>query len=43
MVAQKKRVGGPGIDRGGATLANAKRRRGFSDNEEVEEYIAVSD
>jgi hypothetical protein len=37
MVAQKKRVGGPGIDRGGATLVNDKRRKGFSDDDQTEE------
>ncbi|KAF2202739.1 hypothetical protein GQ43DRAFT_479652 [Delitschia confertaspora ATCC 74209] len=38
-VAMKKRIGGPGIDRGGATLANNKRRRGFMDNNETEEEL----
>ena len=37
LVAQKKRVGGPGIDRGGATFANDKRRKGFSDDDQTEE------
>ncbi|KAF2189730.1 hypothetical protein K469DRAFT_700984 [Zopfia rhizophila CBS 207.26] len=37
MVSQKKRVGGPGIDRGGASFVNEKRRKGFSDNDETEE------
>lgn len=39
LVARKKRVGGPGMDRGGATLANEKRRRGFIENEDVEEEL----
>ena len=39
LVAQKKRIGGPGMDRGGATLANEKRRRGFMENEDVEEEL----
>jgi hypothetical protein len=42
MVAHKKRIGGPGIDRGGATLANDKRRRGFMDTDEVE-FIDAED
>ncbi|KAF2793054.1 hypothetical protein K505DRAFT_245279 [Melanomma pulvis-pyrius CBS 109.77] len=37
LVSQKKRVGGPGIDRGGATLVTEKRRKGFSDNDDTEE------
>lgn len=37
LVAQKKRVGGPGIDRGGATLVNEKRRKGFLDDDQTEE------
>jgi predicted DNA-binding WGR domain protein len=36
---QKKRIGGPGIDRGGATLVNEKRRRGFVDNDDTEEEL----
>jgi hypothetical protein len=39
LIAQKKRVGGPGMDRGGATLVNDKRRRGFSDNDDIEEQL----
>lgn len=39
LVSQKKRVGGPGMDRGGATLVNEKRRKGFSDNDEAEEEL----
>jgi len=38
-MSQKKRLGGPGMDRGGATLVTEKRRRGFSDEEAVEEFI----
>ncbi|KAF2652858.1 hypothetical protein K491DRAFT_680978 [Lophiostoma macrostomum CBS 122681] len=37
LSAQKKRVGGPGIDRGGATFANEKRRKGFSEDDQTEE------
>lgn len=39
LAAQKKRLGGPGIDRGGATLVNEKRRRGFSDDEQMEKFV----
>ncbi|KAF1956124.1 hypothetical protein CC80DRAFT_366230, partial [Byssothecium circinans] len=39
LVSQKRRIGGPGMDRGGATLVNEKRRRGFSDNDETEEEL----
>jgi hypothetical protein len=44
MEAQKALEGrkaeiGPGIDRGGATLANAKRRLGFIDDEDFERAI----
>ena len=39
MVAQKKRTGGPGMDRGGATLVNDKRRRVFIDSNGVDEEL----
>lgn len=39
LVTQKKRIGGPGMDRGGATLVNDKRRRGFNDSDGAEEEI----
>ena len=39
LIAQKKRLGGPGMDRGGATLVNEKRRRGFIENEYVDEEL----
>ncbi|KAF2746499.1 hypothetical protein M011DRAFT_404281 [Sporormia fimetaria CBS 119925] len=39
LVAQKKRLGAPGMDRGGATLVNDKRRRGFSDDDHTEEEV----
>ncbi|KAJ4983691.1 C2H2 finger domain-containing protein [Stagonosporopsis vannaccii] len=44
LVAQKRRMGGPGMDRGGATLVNDKRRRGLvsSDGTE-EEYVNAED
>ena len=38
-IEKKKREIGPGIDRGGATLANPKRRTGFVDDEDFEEII----
>lgn len=43
LVAQKKRMGGPGIDRGGATLANSKRRKGLVDNNDVDEELVDVD
>ena len=39
MTARKKRLGGPGIDRSGATFVNDKRRRGFSDDDQPEEQF----
>jgi hypothetical protein len=39
LVSQKRRMGGPGMDRGGATLANEKRRRGFVDIDEMQEEV----
>jgi hypothetical protein len=42
-VAKKKREIGPGVDRGGATLANAKRRAGFIDDEDPEEVTVDDD
>lgn len=38
-IEKKKREVGPGIDRGGATLANPKRRTGFIDDEDFEELV----
>lgn len=38
-VERKKREIGPGVDRGGATLANPKRRMGFVDDEDFEEIV----
>ncbi|KAJ4296589.1 hypothetical protein N0V90_006636 [Kalmusia sp. IMI 367209] len=43
LIAQKKRLGGPGMDRGGATLVNEKRRRGFIDNDLNEEELVEAD
>jgi hypothetical protein len=44
LVAQKKRIGGPGMDRGGATLVNDKRRRGLLESDETEgELVDVED
>lgn len=39
LVSLKKRTGGPGMDRGGVTLANDKRRRGFIEGDETEEKL----
>lgn len=39
LVSQKRRMGGPGMDRGGATLVNEKRRRGFVDSDVTEEEL----
>ncbi|KAG9186692.1 hypothetical protein G6011_09800 [Alternaria panax] len=39
LVSLKKRIGGPGMDRGGVTLANDKRRRGFIESDETEEEL----
>jgi hypothetical protein len=39
LVSLKMRIGGPGMDRGGATLVNDKRRRGLLDIDETEEEI----
>lgn len=39
LVSHKKRIGGPGMDRGGATLVNAKRRRGLIDSEGTEDEL----
>ena len=42
LVSLKQRIGGPGMDRGGATLVNDKRRRGLIDETE-EEIVNVED
>jgi hypothetical protein len=39
LASRKKRLGGPGMDRGGATLVNDKRRRGFIDKDWTEEEL----
>ena len=39
LVTHKKRIGGPGMDRGGATIVNAKRRQGFIDSDGTEEEL----
>lgn len=39
LVSQKRRMGGPGMDRGGATLVNEKRRRGLVESDQMEEYL----
>ncbi|KAH6615344.1 hypothetical protein C7974DRAFT_64537 [Boeremia exigua] len=44
LVSQKRRMGGPGMDRGGATLVNDKRRRGLVDSDGAEEeYVDAED
>lgn len=44
LVSQKRRIGGPGMDRGGATLVNDKRRRGFLDSSDIEgELVDIED
>lgn len=43
LVSQKKRIGGPGMDRDGATLVNDKRRRGFNDSDGIEEELVEAD
>ncbi|EKG19423.1 Zinc finger C2H2-type protein [Macrophomina phaseolina MS6] len=40
---QKKRLIGPGLDRGGVRLANEKRRMGFLDDEDFEEVVSDSE
>lgn len=42
LMSLKSRIGGPGMDRGGATLVNDKRRRGLVDEIE-EEIVNVED
>lgn len=39
LVSRKRRMGGPGMDRGGATLVNDKRRRGLVDSDGTEEEL----
>lgn len=39
LVSLKRRMGGPGMDRGGATLVNEKRRRGLVDSDGTEEEL----
>jgi len=39
LVSHKRRIGGPGMDRGGATLVNDKRRKGFIDSDGTEEEL----
>ena len=41
MIAHKKRVGGPGMDRGGASLVNDKRRKGLIENDDDEDDVLV--
>jgi hypothetical protein len=43
LVSQKRRIGGPGMDRGGATLVNDKRRKGFIDGDTEEELVDAED
>ncbi len=39
LVSLKRRMGAPGMDRGGATLVNDKRRRGLVDSDGTEEEL----
>lgn len=39
LTSRKKRLGGPGMDRGGATLVNDKRRRGLVASDWTEEEL----
>jgi hypothetical protein len=39
LTSRKKRLGGPGMDRSGATLVNDKRRRGFIHKDWTEEEL----
>jgi hypothetical protein len=39
LTSRKKRLGGPGMDRSGATLVNDKRRRGFIHRDWTEEEL----
>ena len=39
LVSQRRRMGGLGMDRGGATFVNEKRRRGFVEPDEMEEEL----
>lgn len=41
FVSQKKRIGEPGMDRGGATLVNNKRRKGFREGSDGAEDLWV--
>ena len=41
-VARRRRIIGPGLDKGGATLANAKRKKGFVE-EDFDEIIIEDD
>lgn len=43
QLEEKIRVVGPGLDRGGCTLATAERRRGFIDDEDFEDIIENDD
>ena len=39
LISHKRRIGGPGMDRCGATLVNEKRRKGFIDSDDTEEEL----
>ena len=43
LAEKRKREIGPGIDKGGATLVNDKRRHGFVDDEEDDEVVDRDD
>ena len=43
LLEMKKKQVGFGLDKGGATLANEKRRQGFIDDDDLEEVVPDSD
>jgi len=43
QLEEKKRIIGPGLDRGGCTLANAERRKGFYDDEKFMDIIEADE
>lgn len=43
IAEKRKRDMGPGIDKGGARLANDKRRQGFVDDDDTAEVVDEDD
>ena len=43
VAEKRKRDMGPGIDKGGARLANDKRRMGFVDDDDMAEVVDADD